>query len=1094
MVRKLAAAMLGVGVFVPGLANALGLGEIKLNSALSEPLDAEIELVQVRELTATEILPSLASSDDFSSSNIERFHFLTDLKFEVIVNAQGKSVIKVRSRKPVKEPFLNFLVEVNWPAGRLLREYTLLLDPPIYSQQKAEPVKQAQTSAPTAPPAKVPTYQPATSPQTTYTADTYSSSSSSGQVQTHTIGSNDSLWSIARDMKPSDRVSIQQTMMAIQRINPDAFIDGNINLLKRGQVLRAPTEEEALQLTNQEAIAMAAEQNRQWQQRGSSASSAPEARQIDLTGRSVDRESDPAPESSDARLKLVSGSSDGSDGSGQGGEGGQSGQLRDQLAVAEENIDKFKLENDELKLKVTDLEDQLDTSEKVLSLKDEQIAALQAKLRELEAQQAAGAQVSDAAPMDDALVDEPADEMASEMEPPEEVLAGGLASEEAADEFAEAEAGAGEEVDFNYQDDSEPLAGEESGELAGDVEEADPFASVEQPEPAQETESEAQQTAAQIADQIDPNQGEQDLVQQILSNPMYLAAGGGAILLILVLIVLASRRKSSSEDEMEEAAVEDFELPEAQSDEDVPEFDSVNLEEDDAFEEAVEASAEEETVPQTSDVIAEADIYIAYGRFPQAIEMLEKAAEGEPERSDIRLKLCEVCAEANEPATFMTHYGVLQTLGDAAAVAKADSLKDKLPDLDMDATLMASPEESVDMGTSEFEAVDLDTPETLEEDTPNLEASSEAADFDFDLGDDTSSDLNLDAPAESGVESELEQESDTGLDFDLGDLEDTDTSFEAASDFETTAEPEHPPAEPMTEEEQAAGEVAGLDFDLNLDLEDAESSSEAGATESPEASDASLDFDSDFSLDSVPDEQGADSVGDLDLDFDSLTTEEPGESEPAAELDLPDLDISGAEDSGSDVPDLEAPNLDVPEFDTPELEVPDLESADAEASAADTDFDLDFDVDAEPLEPGEETILAPTADQPASESAEEEPMLDSQSAAELASELDLDLDADFLTEEAPAAPALDAGDDDATIIADLNMAETAPAANDLADTGEELDFLSDADEASTKLDLARAYIDMGDRDGAKDILDEVMLEGNDGQKQEAKDLLTRLES
>ena len=62
-----------------------------------------------------------------------RFHFLTDLRFEVIVNAQGKSVIKIRSRKPVKEPFLNFLVEVNWPAGRLLREYTLLLDPPIYS-------------------------------------------------------------------------------------------------------------------------------------------------------------------------------------------------------------------------------------------------------------------------------------------------------------------------------------------------------------------------------------------------------------------------------------------------------------------------------------------------------------------------------------------------------------------------------------------------------------------------------------------------------------------------------------------------------------------------------------------------------------------------------------------------------------------------------------------------------------------------------------------------------------------------------------------------------------------------------------------------
>ena len=139
MVRKLAAAMLGVGVFIPGLANALGLGEIKLNSALSEPLDAEIELVQVRELTSTEILPTLANENDFANSHIERYHFLTDLKFKVVVNEKGKSVIRISSSKPVKEPFLNFLVEVNWPAGRLLREYTLLLDPPVYSSQKAAP-------------------------------------------------------------------------------------------------------------------------------------------------------------------------------------------------------------------------------------------------------------------------------------------------------------------------------------------------------------------------------------------------------------------------------------------------------------------------------------------------------------------------------------------------------------------------------------------------------------------------------------------------------------------------------------------------------------------------------------------------------------------------------------------------------------------------------------------------------------------------------------------------------------------------------------------------------------------------------------------
>jgi len=102
MVRKLAAALLGVGVFIPGLANALGLGEIKLNSALSEPLDAEIELVQVRELTATEILPSLAPQSAFEAAGVERYQFLGDIRFEVVIVEKGKSYIKVSSRKPIK--------------------------------------------------------------------------------------------------------------------------------------------------------------------------------------------------------------------------------------------------------------------------------------------------------------------------------------------------------------------------------------------------------------------------------------------------------------------------------------------------------------------------------------------------------------------------------------------------------------------------------------------------------------------------------------------------------------------------------------------------------------------------------------------------------------------------------------------------------------------------------------------------------------------------------------------------------------------------------------------------------------------------------
>ena len=1024
MVRKLAAAMLGVGVLIPGLANALGLGEIKLNSALSEPLDAEIELVQVRELTSNEILPSLAAQEDFAAANVERYHFLTDLKFEVITNAQGKSVIKVRSRKPVKEPFLNFLVEVNWPAGRLLREYTLFLDPPTYSTQPAAPVSAPTTTSAASSGATQPvttTYQPTTAPQTTYSSGGEYAQGAAGD---YTIGSNDSLWSIAKSMKPSDRVSIQQTMLAIQRKNPDAFIDGNINLLKKGAVLRAPTEAEVLELDNRDAMAIAAEQNRQWRERAGI--SEPEARQIDLSGRSVSREQDPAPEAESDRLKLVSAGTSGD--SGQGGSA-ESGELRNQLSVAEENIDKFKLENEELRLRLSDLEDQLDTSEKVLTLKDEQIAALQAKLRELEAAEQAAAQQAAVAEApvetmpEEAVAEQPMPEEPEVM--PEEDMTGELV---APDE-------SGEEVDYNFTEETaveepaaeEPMAGDDmmAGEPAEMVEEPAEPAVVE--EPAQPVPAVQTQPAAQ----------EEDLVSQILGNPLYLAAGGGAILLLIVLGLLAARRKQAG-DEFEEEIPEEFDLPDSQVDDGLMELDSVNLEEDDAFEEAVEASAEEETVPQTADVIGEADIYIAYGRFPQAIEMLEKAAQNEPDRADIRLKLCEVCAEANEPEVFMNHYRVLQDVGSVADVSKADTLREKLGGISD-----AAPEESSD---------DFGGDETLL-------AEPAGDEFDFDSLEPADSE-------DTSLESELEQESDTGLDFDLGDLEDTGASF--ASEPETKEEPA----------ETKGGEVAGLDFDLNLNLDE----------EQTEEDSSSLDFDLDSSFGaaelSEPEETAKDDSDEVSLDFDTdFSLDEVPTSEPSQGASL----------------DFEAPaSLSEPE------KAEDLPEDNA------MDFDLDFDSSTTELDETPTMDFSEEAselDISSVEPAEEEPMLDSQTAAQLADELDLDLDGDFLDapsldteqpslDEPSFEPVAEEPEEDQTIIASAApaVAPSTPAANDMSDSGDELDFLSDADEASTKLDLARAYIDMGDRDGAKDILDEVMIEGNDNQKTEAKELLTRLES
>ena len=114
-VRKLVLAIAAATSLTSGMAHALGLGEISLQSSLSQPLNANIELLEVRDLDKSEIIPRLASPEDFSKAGVERDFFLSDLKFTPVIMPNGKSVLRVTSNKPVREPYLNFLVEVIWP-------------------------------------------------------------------------------------------------------------------------------------------------------------------------------------------------------------------------------------------------------------------------------------------------------------------------------------------------------------------------------------------------------------------------------------------------------------------------------------------------------------------------------------------------------------------------------------------------------------------------------------------------------------------------------------------------------------------------------------------------------------------------------------------------------------------------------------------------------------------------------------------------------------------------------------------------------------------------------------------------------------------
>ncbi|MEJ2528896.1 MAG: FimV/HubP family polar landmark protein, partial [Gammaproteobacteria bacterium] len=240
MVRKLSLMLVLTLGLAPLAVQALGLGDIQLQSALNQKFDAEIRLMSVDKGQIDDIKVKMASDKAFERSGVDRTFLLTSLHFNPEINKDGEPVIKVTSKEPIREPFLNFLIEVNWPKGRLVREYTVLLDPPVTLERKPAPV-QAPTVTQAAPAPDQAETMPAeqSSPvvETPYTAG----------AQEVTVKKNTSLWVIARKNRHPG-VDHTRMMMSIYHANPNAFIKRNINMLKQGAILRIPSKEDALSI------------------------------------------------------------------------------------------------------------------------------------------------------------------------------------------------------------------------------------------------------------------------------------------------------------------------------------------------------------------------------------------------------------------------------------------------------------------------------------------------------------------------------------------------------------------------------------------------------------------------------------------------------------------------------------------------------------------------------------------------------------------------------------------------------------------------------------------------------------------------------
>ena len=378
-------------IALPTNSFALGLGEIEVNSFLNQPLKAEIEVISTRPGEIDDLLVSLASRDAFSRAGLSRPQNLTELRFAVEKSEEGdEATILVTTKKAIKEPFLNFLIEADWSKGRVLREFTILLDPPFYAeststqtssipettstnqvtQDDSTPVINEDSSTQSQPIALEETSN------SNQSSSDSSFSSSNNEASTVIEGDiavykGDTLWGIASQYKDGEH-SMGQIMLAIQRANPEAFGNNNINNLKVGSVIRAPDASELDVLSKQEAYAQVLEQNGLWDDYV--------ARVSGSSGSAVADGSDGGGSSNadSGELSLLTpgdGESDSSAGSSE-----DVNRMQGLLSLAEEELDAAKMEIRELEARNAELEALLSKSEeleKMVQIEDSSLAQLQ---------------------------------------------------------------------------------------------------------------------------------------------------------------------------------------------------------------------------------------------------------------------------------------------------------------------------------------------------------------------------------------------------------------------------------------------------------------------------------------------------------------------------------------------------------------------------------------------------------------------------------------------------------------------------------------------------------------------------------------------
>jgi len=365
MLRKTLVSIAVSGALYVSSSYALELGELTSQSNLDEPYRGKIVLSDVGSLTNDDVLIRLGSESEFRQAGFAPTRVLSQLKFDV-TRVNGDLIVAVSSDKPLQVDELHFVLAARWPSGQVVREYQAPLNQfALVEKSQNEVVQSAAVSS--------------TSKDSVFRQATLSAERVSPKGRLNVVKGN-TLWSIAGQNRPTNQLTIYQTMMAIQALNKDAFYSDNINLLKEGAILRLPTQEQIALFNKSISKEEFQRQHDAWMAlKRSKGQSSIEQAQLNTQAKA--KAASNGVETGGDKLTLASGQSILPENVASSNTGDDKNlalnTLQGELSASQEMLDKEKREKGELSGKLSDLNKQLETLEKLISLKDKQMADLQ---------------------------------------------------------------------------------------------------------------------------------------------------------------------------------------------------------------------------------------------------------------------------------------------------------------------------------------------------------------------------------------------------------------------------------------------------------------------------------------------------------------------------------------------------------------------------------------------------------------------------------------------------------------------------------------------------------------------------------------------